>query len=212
MKYRSIGIIGNGEKENSGFYGYNNDYLIAVNGGSKNCYNSGITPDIIIGDIDSLPLKILNYFIKKRIRIIPFSKDKDKTDTEIAIDEALRLKPEEINFICMSGKRPDHALANIFLMEKIVIHGIRARILSKKYTIELVNKHIQIKGKKGDIVSMLSLSEKSTGITLKGFKYNLINSKLERRKSLGISNVMEKQKAEIIVKKGFILVIHIKSK
>ncbi|MBI4650191.1 thiamine diphosphokinase [Candidatus Desantisbacteria bacterium] len=211
-KYNKIGIIGNGEPDNKySFSRYisNLNFLIAVNGGTKNCYKSGVAPDLIIGDVDSLPEKILNFYKKKGVDILSFPVEKDKTDTELAIETALEFKPKEIYFLCMLGKRIDHMLCNIFIMEKIVKKDIKAVILDKNHRIELLNKNTRINGKIGDIVSFISLSEKSKGITLKGFKYNVINGSLLRNQSMGISNIIQTNNAVIYIKKGLVLMIQL---
>ncbi len=211
-KFNHIAIVGNGKKENLNFYKKeisSMDFLIAVNGGSINCYKSGISPDLIIGDMDSLPANIRKFYQKKNIKIIPFPSKKDKSDTELAVEKALEFRPKEIILLCMAGGRIDHFLANIFILEKIIANNTKGIILTKKFKVELVNKKTYIHGRQGDIISILSINKKSTGVTLKGFKYKLYNETLFRDKSRGISNILEKQKAEIIVKKGLLLVLHI---
>ena len=67
ISIKSIAIICNGEFDNaivSGGYLNNIDYIIAADGGANNCYNCNITPNIIIGDLDSLNTDIQNYYKK----------------------------------------------------------------------------------------------------------------------------------------------------
>lgn len=211
-KNYKVGIIGNGEADNKYFcrrYISNLNLLIAVNGGTKNCYKLGITPDLIMGDVDSLPKKILNFYKKKEVRILSFPVEKDKTDTELAIEMALEFQPKEIYLFCMLGKRIDHMLCNIFIMEKIIRKSIKAIILNNETRMELINKNTRIDGKIGSIVSFISLSKKSDGISLKGFKYNLINGSLLRSQSMGISNIIKTNNAKIYIKKGLILMIQL---
>ncbi|MBI5417806.1 thiamine diphosphokinase [Candidatus Poribacteria bacterium] len=210
-KYKRICIIGNGKSEEKQFCLQQIkqcNYVIAVNGGAKNCYKFGILPDLIIGDLDSLPQKIYSFFQKKKIEVIPFPANKDKTDTELAVEKSLLMHPDEINFLCLSGGRIDHELANIFILQRIIKKNIKAKILNKNCNIELINKDTKISGKIGETISFFSLSEKSEGTTLKGFKYNLINGILKRESTLCISNVFTKINAEIKLKKGLILIVH----
>ena len=56
-------------------------------------------------------------------------------------------------------------------------------------------------------ISLLPLTTKVTGITLKGFKYLLENGTLKIGESIGVSNEQIEEEAIIEVKKGILVVI-----
>ena len=67
----------------------------------------------------------------------------------------------------------------------------------------LINKETVIK-KNGDFkyVSIIPLTSKTTGVTLKGFKYSLENATLNIGESIGISNEQIEDEASIKIKEG----------
>src|ERR1700733_5611288 len=86
------------------------DILIASDGASLHLHNLQIIPDVVIGDFDSSP------FPRHRItqtKYIKFPRDKDFTDTELALDYAKSLGYKNIILTGLNGTRVDHVLANI---------------------------------------------------------------------------------------------------
>ena len=63
------------------------DLVIAANGGLSNLLKIGMKPDIVIGDMDSTSLN--RWVNEKQIEFITYRVEKDKTDTELAIELAI---------------------------------------------------------------------------------------------------------------------------
>ena len=80
-------------------------------------------------------------------------------------------------------------------------------ILTEKEEIFFREESFTIAGKAGKTLSMVSLDSEIEGITLKGFKYPLSDRYIKRDSSILMSNVILTDKAEIIFKKGKIVVI-----
>ena len=88
-------------------------YVIAVDGGVKHLFECGITPDLIVGDLDSSPTDILERMASVPQQIFP--SEKDKTDLELAIDISLMHSPKSLHVFGGLGNRSDHNLYNVFL-------------------------------------------------------------------------------------------------
>ena len=176
------------------------DKIICADGGADNAFKLGITPDLIIGDFDSV--KSIAKF-KGKCEIIE-DKDQDKTDTFLAIEEALKLNPDEIIFLGVIGTRFDHTLTNILELVKLK-ENIKARIIDEHNEIELVTDSIKISGKKGNIVSVIPLTD-VTGLTYSGLHWEVTDKEVSLGWS-GSSNVMSENNATISLKTGKILVI-----
>jgi thiamine pyrophosphokinase len=73
----------------------------------------------------------------------------------------------------------------------------------------MVNQSMVISKKEqfGTYISLIPCTEKVTNLTLTGFKYNLTDFTLEGYTSLGISNEIVDDVAEIIFKNGILLVV-----
>src|SRR4030042_1309489 len=67
--------------------------IIAADGGAKNCLNMKLTPDIVIGDMDSITIKVIESITsgKKPIKFITSIPEKDESDTQLAVDYAIGL-------------------------------------------------------------------------------------------------------------------------
>lgn len=108
------------------------------------------------------------------------------------------------------GTRMDHCLANIGLLARFADLGIAAAIEDEHNRIEMIKgpcKRYLDREKERPYVSLVSFSEKVTGITLEGFSYPLADATLEKDVSLGISNELIKNRGKITVKSGYLLVI-----
>jgi thiamine pyrophosphokinase len=212
MKKRAI-IISNGKMKNKRFYNKlikKNDYIICVDGGSKHAKKLNITPRMIIGDLDSLDRPTQEYFLKKGVEIIRYNREKDKTDMQIAVELVMKMGFKDVLIMCVFGDRLDHVLANIFLLQMLVERNIKSKIIDEYNEIFLIKNSGKIRGKAGDIVSLLPLTQEVSKIKTKGLKYEIVNGKLKICDTLGISNVLTKNVATINFKKGNLLVIKTK--
>src|SRR5574340_972093 len=90
--------------------------MICADGGARHLGALGLTPDVIIGDMDSLSPDLLRRFEEGGSRGVRHPRDKRETDTQLALEYALQLKPDEIMIFGALGGRIDHTLANISLL------------------------------------------------------------------------------------------------
>lgn len=179
------------------------DYIICADGGYEIALKLDLTPNLIIGDFDSgNPPKNSNIFI------ITLPKEKDLTDTEACIKKAIDLDFNDITILGGIGGRLDHTLGNISLLKKYYSPNISMTILNyQNYVFLLKNKAVTIKKNNYKYLSIISQSDISEGIYLKGFKYPLNNYTLTNETTLGISNEIISEKALIKVTNGALLVV-----
>jgi thiamine pyrophosphokinase len=181
--------------------------IICCDGGFRHCLNLGVSPDVIIGDMDSINFAQLENLSKQNVKIIKYSTNKDYTDTELALDYALSLKPKKIFIWCALGGRIDHTLANVFLLLKGQKQGITTCLIDEYCEAFILKKGVSFLRERGKTVSLLALTSSVTGITLSGFVYPLVKGTLRMGKSLGISNMINKNRASIKIEKGKLLTI-----
>ena len=74
-------------------------FIICADSGANCLINYNITPDFIIGDLDSIDKEILKKFKKNGVKIETYKKDKDDTDTFLAMQKAIKLGANEIVFL-----------------------------------------------------------------------------------------------------------------
>ena len=67
----------------------NADLLIAADGGLTHMQALGFVPDLLIGDLDSVTDDQVNWAQSKGAKVMKFPMDKDETDLELALHEAV---------------------------------------------------------------------------------------------------------------------------
>lgn len=214
---KNIIIVSGGCPVNPAFFGkqirkLGKCLIICCDGGARHLQNTGIKPDVIIGDMDSIDSTKLAGYLREKIKIIKYPVNKDFTDTELALDYAIGLKPEKIFIWCALGGRIDHTLANIFLLSRTREKGVEI-ILADEYCEAFVLNKIKVfTREQGKTVSIIALTPRVTGITLLGFAYPLTKGSLQMGQSRGISNVIKNARAVIKIEKGKLLVVKYRQK
>lgn len=184
--------------------------IIAVDRGLEELYKLKINPYHVVGDFDSVSTEILQYYQKNsEVVFHQYNPEKDYTDTDIAIQLAIKLKSSSITILGALGKRMDHAISNIHILKYALEAEIPCQILDEHNRIYLVKSTITLSKDNlyGKYVSLIPLTTKVQGLTLKGFKYPLENACLSIGLSLGVSNEIVEQMATIELKKGILMVI-----
>jgi thiamine pyrophosphokinase len=181
--------------------------IIAADRGAQYCLQSGITPGLVVGDMDSIDRGSIDTLSALGVAMKRVNADKDRTDTEIALDEAIGRGAKSVEILGAIGDRIDHTLANIHLLRKALRHGVAARITSETQQVFLVDSSETITGGKGCTVSFLPLTHQVEGISLTGFQYELEDASMEIGKPYGISNVVTGDQARVRVGKGILLAV-----
>lgn len=179
----------------------NYDLIIACDKGYTYAKKLGIEVDIIIGDFDSMRRP------KSAATIIEVEKEKDDTDTGLAIKYAIRNGYKYIDIICALGKRIDHEIANLSFLKYIAENSADGRILSDDAEILVVKEGLyKIKKRNNKYLSIFSLKDRSTIEYIKGTKYDVNNIVLRNSFPLGVSNEFKDEYAKIKIKKGMLLI------
>lgn len=183
------------------------DLVICADGGVRVARAAGVTPHVVIGDLDSADTPVLAWARRRGVRFVTHPREKDKTDTELAVEHALQAGAEEIDLHGVLGGRVDHALANIGLLIYVAGQGRRARILDGRAELFLADAQSAIPGGVRDLVSLIPLSDTVAGVTTQGLKYPLDDSVLRITSTLGISNEIVALPASVRVRSGWLLVV-----
>ena len=160
--------------------------IIVCDGGVRHVQQSGIKPDVIIGDMDSIEPAQLTSYSAQGVQIIKYPANKDFTDTELALDYVLNLKPRAIYIWGALGGRLDHTLANVFLLRKRTKAGIKTYLIDEYCEAFIVDKEAAFIDAKGVTVSLFAFSPKVEGLSLSGFVYPLKDAVLTIGESLGV--------------------------
>jgi thiamine pyrophosphokinase len=168
--------------------------VIAVDRGVQVCLEKNIKIDLAVGDFDSVDSALL-----KGLKVKKLNKEKDETDLQVAIEEALKHQPKTIYLYGVTGGRLDHYEAALKYLAKGPITIIDAfnKITMKSGDFEVVSP---------DYVSFFHYSGEPM-ITLKGFKYPLKKYVLNPFDSKCISNEVLPSGGRVSITGGHVLMM-----
>ena len=168
------------------------DIIICVNGGFLMARSLGITPDYVIGDLDSIEREM----VTGEFQVIQFPEEKDFSDFELGLQTALKMKTEKIFVYGALGGRKDHEIINIIIMAHCKIPVV---FIERETEIHNIIYEIKLPVTRGCICSLVSFGGPCLVKEMRGFKYLLKNEFLEPY-SRGLSNIASDE--EIYVKGG----------
>lgn len=184
------------------------DFLIAADKGSECLYKYNIAPDLLLGDFDSTKKEILDNIKLQTKEVLEFPPEKDYTDTEIAIIEAVKRGANKIYLFGATGSRIDHMLGNIGLLLKTQRKGVILKIIDDNNKLYLAKKRMTLIGTLGENISFHALSEKVTNFSIKGAKYSLENYDMSLLDPRAICNEFIDTPIEISYEEGELLILH----
>ena len=183
------------------------DLIIAADGGYKTALALGARPDILLGDLDSLDCKDIPDNLEK----LQVPAEKDFTDTQLAVDTALKKGASEIVIIGGLDGRLDHTLSNLAILEDLNKKRVHAHIANGYNRVHYINSTSTLIPRSGyRYLSLLCLSEKAKGVSVEGCKYPLNNARLTRDFQFAVSNEIVGNCALVSVRKGGLYVIESK--
>jgi thiamine pyrophosphokinase len=190
------------------------DLVIAVDSGLKAVKELNIPVSFIVGDFDSVPEEVLEHYKQnsKESVFLEFNPMKDATDTQLALELAIENGAMEIILLGATGTRLDHTLANIHLLNIPLMEHRNAYIIDEHNKIYLINQDICLTKEQlhGPYISLQPFTEMVQKVTLQGFLYPLKDKDMNSYESLGISNEIIEEKAEIKLQSGILIVIEAK--
>ena len=185
------------------------DLIICADIGTEYARKSGVEPAVIIGDFDSAekPSASSEY------EIISLPREKDDTDALFAARYALERGYRRIYLAGGLGGRLDHTLGAIAVLRFIEKNGAECIISDGRTRVSLVRSLcVKLFPYTGNVkyISVFPSGDRSDGVFINGFKYNLDNYDLNSEFPIGVSNEPVKGQDGIIkAGKGDILVVEI---
>lgn len=188
------------------------DWIIAADGGAKHCLALGITPQVLIGDMDSLEDADLEALRQRGVTLIQHPTQKDETDLELALRLAVG-RTQEILVLAGLGARWDQSLANILIGAQPEFAGASIRLISGPQEVRLLHpgSDLRIEGAAGDLVSLIPLCADASGVTTRNLSYPLDGEALRFGATRGVSNEMTADAATVSLSAGILAVVHIRN-
>ncbi len=179
-------------------------YVICADGGYDNAVRFGITPDLVIGDFDSAQKRPA-----KDIRTVTLPVHKDVTDTMGAVLIGQKLGMTSYVLVgCIGGARFDHSIANLHVLLYIANHGGSGVLCTEDTKIFVLRGgRVVFTELKGATVSVFPFDGSSCNVTYEGLEYPLYQKNLMTASTLGTSNSIVADRAEIRVNIGCAVVV-----
>jgi thiamine pyrophosphokinase len=206
-------IFANGEfRDDWGAQGFfrAGDLVIGADGGTRNALSIGVTPDVVIGDLDSLSSDELAAVRQTGSRVVRFSPRKDETDLELALLHAAAQGPSEIIVLAAIGGRLDQTIANLMLLALPELRHLDVQIVDGRQRALIIpcgTAGRTVSGRPGDTVSLIPLGGDVCGVMTRGLEWALKDETLVFSRARGVSNVLAGCSACIHVREGVLLCI-----
>lgn len=200
--------------------------VIAADAGYRHLDQRGVVPNLVIGDFDSLgyvPQEDKKASVQlnsdleknepKNIRVMQYPEDKDKTDLELALDEAIAMKPQIIMLYGALGKRLDQTYSTFQMLGHVSDHRIGIFCVGDKEAAVVVNGPSEFglgipdSDEIDKTISIFSLTDVSLVEASQGLQWPYVNTALTNCMSLGVSNIINAKQMKIKVKQGKIIMI-----
>lgn len=180
------------------------DLFVCADGGANAAAALGVTPDFIIGDLDSISTATTKEFAEVTTRRIA---DQYSTDLEKALTWVTRKGYTDVRIFGATGGRLDHTVGNLSALAKFS-RKARIRMYDADGELSYVGSEITIDLPVGLTISLLPLTL-CEGVSTKGLKWNLKYESLALGSREGTSNVVTASPVTIKVRRGTLLLFQV---
>lgn len=178
------------------------EIVAAADEGLARALALSVTPDLVLGDFDSLAdLALLERFPADRI--LRFPMDKDETDAEIGLRLLAGRGCDDVTIAGGGGGRLDHLLALALLFER---DRPPRRWVTDREDVRLVDGEVCFDGWRGSTVSVFPLGDGASRLYSEGLRWPLEGLSFARGWA-GISNVADGDRVRVGVGRGRLLVV-----
>lgn len=144
-------------------------FRVCCDGAAEALLAAGLVPDIIVGDLDSLPAEIRQ---QHQARII-HDPDQETNDLTKAVGVCRKHGYDAITILGATGKREDHTLGNIGLFAHYA-HEVAVRMVTDHGQMVVVQNQAKLATIPGQQVSFFNTT-KGVPVTVRGVKYPVEN-------------------------------------
>jgi len=182
------------------------DLVVAADGGARFLLARGIRPHLVVGDFDSLPAAAVERLEAAGVELVRHPVRKDRTDGEMAADEALRRGAGELVLAGALGAL-DHTLGHLAILRRLAARGVAARLAAPHLTVRVLEApgDARLDAPAGTRVSVMPLHGDAL-VSLAGLDYALDRGVLPQDACLGLGNAVVAA-ARIVVHQGAVAVL-----
>ncbi len=177
-------------------------HVIAADGGADHCVASGVTPDLLIGDLDSIDEQTLAVVRAADVEVLSHPADKEETDLDLALAELRRRDWDgPLVLTGVLGGRLDHTLATLGSLSRAA--DLSPEVFERDVHVWLLTpggrSTIRV-AEVGATVTVMATTQST--VSGDGLRWPLSHTRLRPLDSLGLSNVVESPAAELRCEDG----------
>ncbi len=184
------------------------DVLLAADGGTRHALSLGLTPSIVVGDLDSLTEGDHLRLENAGTRLLQHPPDKNETDLELALTFALGQGFAPIIIVAALGGRLDQTLASLALLTAPRLSAVDIRLDDGVEEAWFTRREAQVQGASGDLLSLIPWGGEAGGVRTEGLRWPLEDETLFPYQTRGISNEMLGETAIVQIRSGLLLLVH----
>jgi thiamine pyrophosphokinase len=197
--------------------------VVAVDSGAEALRAVGITPNLLLGDFDSIRWETLEAFRATGVELSAHDAYKDATDLELALNELCRRGYTDVVATNALGGRIDHELATLGNLAAAAEQGMAVSLIEEgescvflsaaggRHTLRLSD--VSGRGVTGSgslmpvsFISLIPWGGEAT-VSVRGVEWELNHAVLVPASSLGVSNVPRASHVDVEVHAGTTIVV-----
>ncbi len=176
-------------------------FVVACDRGWLHAQRMGIRPGLILGDFDSAPVP------EGDIPVEIHPRQKDDTDTMLAVKKALAQGCGEITVACAFGGRLDHAFANIQAGAYAAERGAAVRLCGEDTEAWIFrDRSLAFPRRAGYSFSVFSLTD-TCSATIAGAEYECRDLAIRNTFPVGVSNEWKEEQITVTAGGGILMVM-----
>ena len=180
------------------------DLVIAADGGLSHLARMGVTPDLFVGDFDSVASA------GDVATVLRHPTEKDDTDMALATEAGVERGYREFRLYgALGGARFDHSVANLQLLLGAAMRGLDVTIICGDQRTRVLRngEKMVFSADARGYLSVFAIGGEAKGVTLTGLKYPLEGASLSPALPLGVSNEFAGKEATVYAEEGYLLLI-----
>ena len=181
--------------------------VIAADGGFELASALGLQVHVVVGDLDSISPAALTAAEAAGARIVRHPAEKDATDLELALDEALALGPGRLVVLGTQEGRLDHLLGGLLLLGAEKYAAVELDAYLGAAVIHVLRARRELMGTEGELVSLHALHGRAEGVETEGLRYPLRGETLTAGTTRGVSNEFAGGRASVSIARGVLLAV-----
>ena len=185
--------------------------VICADSGLDHALSLGLTPDVFLGDMDSVSSTGLRNSQQATWKVITYDPLKDQTDTELALQYASSQGYENITLLWGSGDRIDHVLGVLAALSHQSLSSVQnlvAWIGTDRVEVMHGPRSYDDKVTTGSTVSLMPLGTSVDGVTTHGLQWNLHHEVLTSQSARGVSNIAQEATISVTIETGVLAIVY----